>query len=85
MRDRADEGFAFDTSFDREIADIVSENIGVSGETAELFHLEMWAFVHGIATMIATSFYSPDSELIAKMTSDVYSSLREKFIKEEDQ
>ena len=79
MRDRADEGFAFDTEFDREMTDIVSENIGVSGEIAKLFHLEMWSFVHGIATMFATGFLDLDMELVSKMITDCYQGLRKQY------
>lgn len=84
MRDRLGDQSVSSPDF-RESVEMIMEANGLSEGSATLMHLEMWAFVHGIATMIATSFYSPDSELIAKMTSDVYSSLREKFIKEEDQ
>ena len=84
MRDRLGDQSVSSPDF-RESVELIMEANGLSESSATLMHLEMWAFVHGIATMIATSFYSPDSELIAKMTSDVYSSLREKFIKEEDQ
>jgi len=45
---------------------------GISREAAELMHLEMWACVHGIATMLATSFLSLDWELISNMLTDVY-------------
>ena len=49
---------------------------GVSREQAELIHLEMWSCVHGIGTMLATSFLSLDEELISKMLSDVYQGIR---------
>ena len=54
---------------------IMSAN-GVSRETAELMHLEMWSCVHGIATMLVTSFFEPGEELISQMLSDVYKGVR---------
>ncbi len=48
----------------------------VSREVAELMHLEMWSCVHGIGTMLATSFLSLDEELISGMLTDVYQGIR---------
>ena len=44
--------------------------------TASLMHLEIWACVHGIAVMHATSFLELDSELVSNMLSDVYRGLQ---------
>lgn len=49
---------------------------GISRERAELMHLEMWACVHGIAVMLATSYFALDWELISRMVSDVYQGVR---------
>ena len=57
---------------------------GVSREIAELMHLEMWACVHGIGTMLATSFLSLDWELISNMLTDIYQGIRSKYAPEED-
>ena len=51
---------------------MIMEANGVSHETASLIHLEIWTFVHGIASMIATSFLELDMELISQMISDAY-------------
>ena len=48
---------------------------GISRERASLMHLELWSCVHGIATMLATSFLELDSELVSKMLSDIYQGL----------
>lgn len=45
---------------------------GVTREKAELMHLEMWTSVHGIGTMLATSFLSLEWDLISDMLTDVY-------------
>ena len=48
---------------------------GMTREKARLMHLEVWSCVHGIAVMVATSFLELDSELVSRMTSDVYQGL----------
>lgn len=82
MRDRLGEENISTPDF-RESVDIIMKANGLCEKSATLMHLEIWAFVHGIATMIATSFFTPEPELISQMISDVYSALCEKFIKEE--
>ena len=57
--------------FDGPVEMIMKAN-GISRELARLLHLEMWAFVHGIATMTATSFLELDWDLIDRMLSDTY-------------
>lgn len=82
MRDRGGDESISSPDFDASV-EMIMASCGLCRESATMMHLEIWSFVHGIAAMIATSFFTPDEELISKMTSDVYSSLREKFIKEE--
>jgi hypothetical protein len=53
---------------------------GASREKAHLLHLEMWMSVHGIATMLATSFFEPEWELISDMISDIYQGLKTRLI-----
>ena len=53
-------------------AEMISKANGISLELARLIHLEMWAFVHGIAAMTATSFLELDWNLIEDMLSDTY-------------
>jgi len=55
---------------------------GLPRETAERMHLEMWACVHGIGTMLATSFFAPEWELISDMLTDIYQGLRARHGKE---
>ena len=61
------------------IYDLVSESFGVDRETARLVHLEIWTFVHGIATMIVTGYYVPDIDLVSSMMTDVYEGLKARF------
>ena len=55
----------------------------ISKEKATLMHLEMWTFVHGIASMIATSFLELDLELISTMLSDAYNGIRKHHLERE--
>ena len=63
--------------------DMIMKANGISKEEAERWHLEMWCFVHGIGTILATSYLSLDPELISSMLSDDYHGLRAKYVKEE--
>ena len=56
----------------------------VSRERAERMHLEMWSCVHGIGTMLATSFLSLDWELISDVLSDVYTGIQTKYLSAKD-
>lgn len=67
------------SNFSNDITTMVQNNIGISKERANLFHLEMWAFVHGIATMIATGFLELDWDLISQMLTDSYQGLKKRY------
>ena len=54
---------------------LIAANTGLSREDAYRFHLEMWIYVHGIATMVATSFLEWDQEMASAMLTDVYHGL----------
>lgn len=80
MRDRSNEKSPI--VFSDDITDIVQNNTGLSGERAQLFHFEMWAYVHGIASMVATNFANLDWELVSLMLTDAYQGLRKRYEKE---
>ena len=67
-----------DSSFDRMTA-MVQNTMGFEKDTATLFHLEMWAYVHGIATMYATKFLDLNEELVSRMLTDMYLGLRKQY------
>ena len=75
MRERSKSEMTAGGDFDASVEIIMKSN-GISKEKAILLHLEMWACVHGIATMIATSFYTLQWELIEKMLTDIYQGTR---------
>ena len=81
MRDRSSEGFSPNDDF-RSSVEIVMNANGVTYEKAELMHLEMWTFVHGIATMMATSFLLLKWELVEGMLTDVYQGIRLRHLSE---
>lgn len=78
MRDRSAAERADDEALGP-IYSLIAENVGVDVNTAKLIHLEIWAFVHGIAAMIVTDYYVPDIELIDSMMTDIYMGLKSRF------
>ena len=82
MCDRQGKEFVATEDFDASV-EIIMEANGITREMAQLIHLEMWVCVHGIAVMLATSFFSPEWELISRILTDVYFGIREKHIREE--
>ncbi len=82
MCDRHGEAPSPSSDFETSVKMIMSTN-GIDRQTAERMHMEMWAFVHGIATMLATNFLEPAWEQISEMLTDVYQGLRTRHISEE--
>ena len=83
MRDRTQEDTSPPPDFKQSVEMIMKAN-NVSFETASLIHLELWSCVHGIGTILATSFLPLDWELISEMLSDVYQGLRSRHISKEE-
>ena len=79
MRDRSAEQKEVQTEDTQKLFTLVQDNTGVSHNSAKLFHLEMWAYVHGIATMFATGFVDLDWELVSRMLTDSYQGLRKQY------
>lgn len=82
MRDRSSEPIPNDHELTDQMEAIVHTNTGLDGDSAKLFHLEMWACVHGIATMFATGFLDLDQELVSQMLTDIYQGLNRQYSKE---
>lgn len=79
MRDRSAEVVPKEMELGDEMKSLLHDNTGLTGAEAEFFHLEMWAFVHGIATMFATGFLNLDWELVSKMLTDAYLGVKTQF------
>ena len=79
MCDRRGEDIPSETQSFTQMTDIVRHNTGADEDIARLFHLEMWAYVHGIATMFATSFLDLEWELVSRMLTDAYLGMRKQY------
>ena len=62
-----------------QMEEIVQDTTGLEKDRARLFHLEMWAFVHGIAAMMATGYLELDMDLVCDMITDAYQGLKNRF------
>ena len=65
--------------------EMIKKNCKITRKKAELMHLEIWAFVHGIATMHATSFLTLEWELISNMLTDIYQGVLARHVSKEKQ
>lgn len=82
MRDRTDEIVPESSALEDRMEFLVQQNTGLDEQESKLFHLEMWAFVHGIAVMNATRFVELDGALISRMLTDAYLGLRKQYGKD---
>ena len=79
MRDRTKETDTPETEMTRQIWRIIRSNTGLDEDVTKLFHLEMWACSHGIATMLATKYIDLDEELCSRILTDTYLGLRKQY------
>lgn len=68
----------------REVVEMMQRSMGWSYEKAEQFHLRMWIFVHGIATLLATSYLPLPWEDISNLITDMYQGMSKQNLSEED-
>jgi AcrR family transcriptional regulator len=79
MRDRGNREEPYETQMYGQMEGFVRDYTGLETDRAKLFHLEMWTFVHGIATMMATGYLQLDMDLVSKMLTDAYQGLRKQY------
>ncbi len=79
MRARSREAVCIGVELNEKMEGAVTQATGLRGEVGKLFHLEMWVFVHGIASMLATGFLELEEDLIAAMITDCYQGLRKRY------
>ncbi len=79
MRDRKGEDTDREARYFDQVVGNVRQLTGMEQETATLFHLEMWAYVHGIAAMFATNYLDLEQELVSRMLTDAYMGLRKQY------
>ena len=82
MRERTQQ--EIDRSFcDPVVIERILQANDISRGQAEYLYLQMWICVHGIATMLATNYYSIEWEQISQILTDTYQALREKIKQKE--
>lgn len=79
MRDRKGELATKEAPLFDQMGTLVQTNTGLGFDKARLFHLEMWAYVHGIAVMFATGYLNLDWELVSQMLTDSYLGLKKQY------
>lgn len=83
MRDRSGQDIPDGRADSARIIRLIADKTGLSEDAAWLFHLEMWLFVHGAASMLATGYLDWDGELIDGMLTDIFEGLRARFAQKE--
>ncbi len=80
MRDREKDGTQqqADPTMDF-VLSLVMQSTGLTREQAWQFHLHLWVYVHGLATMIATHFVTLPPEEAERMLSRQYHAMRRLF------
>ena len=58
---------------------LATETTGLSGDTARLFNLEMWAFVNGLAVMTANDRFPLHDSVLSEMLTDAFEGLKIRF------
>ncbi len=79
MRNRSGEPIPENREDIRPILNMLKKDLNLCEEETFLFHMELWVYVHGIATMIATGFLDWDMTFIEQTLSDVYGGLTKQF------
>ena len=83
MRDRTNDPEPVEQSTFYDVLPLIMKATGLDREQASLFHFEIWAAVHGIAVMVASSYYNADMDLISLTLTDVYQGLLHRFRQKE--
>ncbi len=81
MRDRSAEKIntAEDEERAAEYVRMISSATGLNEQDAYLLHIELWVYVHGVATMLATDYLDWDSQFISNSLTDCYTGLLHRF------
>ena len=80
MRERQDET---EETISRQTADYVRnagmESTGLESADMDRFHMHMWVYVHGLATMISTGYMDVSDEMVSFLLTECYQGLRKQF------
>lgn len=80
MRDRSHESKEENREEIRPLLELIQQGLGLNEEDAYLFHVEMWIYVHGIATMLATSYLEWDEMFISKVITDGFEGMKTRYM-----
>ena len=58
---------------------LAGQTAGIEPEAAQLFHLEMWAVVHGLAVMQATGYLRLEEETIGRVLTDAFRGIKTRW------
>ncbi len=79
MRDRSQETIKENPEEMDALIGLICKQVKIEREEAKLFYLEMWAFTHGIASMIATNYLDWDETVISRALTDGYEGLKHRY------
>ena len=79
MRDRTNDTNPVEQSTFMAVLPLIMKATGLDEKQASLFHFEMWAAVHGIAVMAATSYYRLNDDLVSETLTDIYQGILYRF------
>lgn len=79
MRDRTHETREENREEIKPLLELIEQNLGLNEEDAYQFHIEMWIYVHGIATMLATSYPEWDEVFISKVITDGFEGMKTRY------
>lgn len=83
MRDRSAEPIRDDPKELAPVLKTITESTGLSEQDAYAFHIEMWVYVHGIASMLATSYLNWDWDTVSKIITDGFEGAKSRFLRKE--
>ena len=81
MRSRRNETYSPSEADD--MATMVAEMMAIPLDKARRFHLSMWIFVHGVATMLATDYITFSEEMVSSLITDTFQGLKRQYDTEE--
>jgi AcrR family transcriptional regulator len=81
MRDTSNEKYAEQSLFKMGTKSLNSQ-LNLNLNNAAKMHTEIWIWVHGIASLLATSYIELDFDTISNMLTDVYQGLKGRFTHE---
>lgn len=80
MRDRSHEDREENREEIKPLLELIQQSLGLNEEDAYLFHIEMWIYVHGIATMLATSYLEWEEMFISKVITDGFEGMKTRYV-----